>query len=29
MDITLTGSHGFVGTHLRKHLEAQGHNIDC
>ncbi len=29
MDITLTGSHGFVGTHLRKHLEAQGHNVDC
>lgn len=29
MDITVTGSHGFIGRHLTKHLEAQGHNIDC
>ncbi len=29
MHITLTGSHGFIGTHLRQHLEAQGHRVDC
>lgn len=29
MHITLTGSHGFVGSHLRKHLEQAGHELDC
>ena len=29
MHITLTGSHGFIGTHLRNHLEAGGHTVDC
>jgi len=29
MKITLTGSHGFIGTHLSKALEEQGHDIDC
>ena len=29
MHITLTGSHGFIGTHLRNHLEANGHTVDC
>ena len=29
MHITLTGSHGFIGTHLRNHLEADGHTVDC
>ena len=29
MHITVTGSHGFIGTHLRQHLEAQGHIVEC
>ena len=29
MHITLTGSHGFIGTHLRESLESQGHILDC
>lgn len=29
MNIALTGSHGFVGSHLKKHLENQGHILDC
>lgn len=29
MNITLTGSHGFIGSHLRTHLEHQGHTLDC
>ena len=29
MHITLTGSHGFIGTHLRKHLEDNGHTVEC
>ena len=29
MHITLTGSHGFIGTHVRKYLEANGHTVDC
>lgn len=28
MHITITGSHGFIGTHLVKHLQQQ-HEIDC
>lgn len=29
MHISLTGSHGFVGQHLLKHLETDGHTVDC
>ena len=29
MHITLTGSHGFIGSHLTKYLESQGHTLDC
>jgi len=29
MNITLTGSHGFIGSHLQTHLEQQGHTLDC
>lgn len=29
MKITLTGSHGFIGTHLRSELVKMGHHLDC
>lgn len=29
MNIALTGSHGFIGSHLHKFLIAQGHTLDC
>ena len=29
MHITVTGSHGFIGQHLVKHLESQGHTVEC
>jgi len=29
MHIIVTGSHGFIGTHLCKHLELQGHTIEA
>ena len=29
MHITVTGSHGFIGTHLTKHLESKGHTLEC
>ena len=29
MNISLTGSHGFIGSHLLQHLYTQGHVVDC
>ena len=29
MNISLTGSHGFIGSHLLEHLYSQGHVVDC
>ena len=29
MNISLTGSHGFIGSHLWKHLNDNGHTIEC
>ena len=29
MNISLTGSHGFIGSHLLKHLYDNGHTVEC
>lgn len=29
MNISLTGSHGFIGSHLLKNLYDQGHTVEC
>jgi len=29
MNISLTGSHGFIGSHLLQHLYNQGHTVEC